>query len=280
MNEQFIMAGVMGWPVAHSRSPLIHNHWIKKYQLSGAYGRFPVEPKNLEDAIRGLSALGLAGCNITIPHKVEAMQYMDWVDPHAQKIGAINTVVVQANGTRHGYNNDGFGYLQSLKEAHAQWRADTGPVVVLGAGGAARAILVALLQEGATEIRLLNRTLDKAQALAQEFGPSIQALPWSQRHEALAQAALLINTTNQGMHGEPPLDIALAQLPTSALVSDAIYIPLETPLLAAARLRGNATVNGLGMLIHQARPAFQSWFGVLPDATPDLYARVIRTIHE
>jgi shikimate dehydrogenase len=278
MNEQFIMAGVMGWPVAHSRSPLIHNHWIKKYQLSGAYGRFPVEPKNLEAAIRGLSALGLAGCNITIPHKVEAMQYMDWVDPHAQKIGAINTVVVQANGTRHGYNNDGFGYLQSLKEAHAQWRAGTGPVVVLGAGGAARAILVALLQEGATEIRLLNRTLDKAQALAQEFGPSIQALPWSQRHEALAQAALLINTTNQGMHGTPALDLALDELPTTALVSDIIYTPLVTPLLQQARQRGNTTVNGLGMLIHQARPAFEAWFGIKPAATSEISDLLIASL--
>ncbi len=278
MNEQFIMAGVMGWPVAHSRSPLIHNHWIKKYQLSGAYGRFPVEPKNLEAAIRGLSALGLAGCNITIPHKVEAMQYMDWVDPHAQKIGAINTVVVQANGTRHGYNNDGFGYLQSLKEAHAQWRADTGPVVVLGAGGAARAILVALLQEGATEIRLLNRTLDKAQALAQEFGPSIQALPWSQRHEALAQAALLINTTNQGMHGTPALDLALDELPTTAMVSDIIYTPLVTPLLEQARQRGNTTVNGLGMLIHQARPAFEAWFGIKPAATSEISDLLIASL--
>lgn len=278
MNEQFIMAGVMGWPVAHSRSPLIHNHWIKKYQLSGAYGRFPVEPKNLEAAIRGLSALGLAGCNITIPHKVEAMQYMDWVDPHAQKIGAINTVVVQANGTRHGYNNDGFGYLQSLKEAHAQWRADTGPVVVLGAGGAARAILVALLQEGATEIRLLNRTLDKAQALAQEFGTSIQALPWSQRHEALAQAALLINTTNQGMHGTPALDLTLDELPTTALVSDIIYTPLVTPLLEQARQRGNTTVNGLGMLIHQARPAFEAWFGVKPAATSEISDLLIASL--
>lgn len=278
MNEQFIMAGVMGWPVAHSRSPLIHNHWIKKYQLSGAYGRFPVEPKNLEAAIRGLSALGLAGCNITIPHKVEAMQYMDWVDPNAQKIGAINTVVVQANGTRHGYNNDGFGYLQSLKEAHAQWRADTGPVVVLGAGGAARAILVALLQEGATEIRLLNRTLDKAQALAQEFGPSIQALPWSQRHEALAQAALLINTTNQGMHGTPALDLALDELPTTAMVSDIIYTPLVTPLLEQARQRGNTTVNGLGMLIHQARPAFEAWFGIKPAATSEISDLLIASL--
>ena len=272
------MAGVMGWPVAHSRSPLIHNHWIKKYQLSGAYGRFPVEPKNLEAAIRGLSALGLAGCNITIPHKVEAMQYMDWVDPNAQKIGAINTVVVQTNGTRHGYNNDGFGYLQSLKEAHAQWRADTGPVVVLGAGGAARAILVALLQEGATEIRLLNRTLDKAQALAQEFGTSIQALPWSQRHEALAQAALLINTTNQGMHGTPALDLALDELPTTALVSDIIYTPLVTPLLEQARQRGNTTVNGLGMLIHQARPAFEAWFGIKPAATSEISDLLIASL--
>jgi shikimate dehydrogenase len=278
MNERFIMAGVMGWPVAHSRSPLIHNHWIKQHHLSGAYGLFPVEPQNLETAIRGIAALGLAGCNITIPHKVQAMQYMDWVDPHAQKVGAINTVVVQANGTLHGFNNDGFGYLQSLKEAHTQWRADAGPVVVLGAGGAARAILVALLEQGATEIRLLNRTPDKAQALAEEFGPCIQALPWSQRHEAVARAALLINTTNQGMHGTPALDLRLDDLPPTALVSDIIYTPLVTPLLEQARQRGNTTVNGLGMLIHQARPAFEAWFGVTPTSTPELIDLLIASL--
>lgn len=271
------MAGVMGWPVAHSRSPVIHNHWIRQYGLDGAYGLFPVQPSQLETAIRGLKALGLAGCNITIPHKVEAMRYMDWVEPLALRMGAINTIVVQADGALHGFNNDGYGYLQSLREAQPNWRADAGPAVVLGAGGAARAIVVSLIDAGATEIRILNRTHHKADELAQEFGQVVTAFDWKERSEALHNAALLVNTTNQGMHGENALEIDLAQLPTSALVSDAIYIPLETPLLAAARQRGNTTVNGLGMLLHQARPAFNAWFGVMPEVTPELKSAIMAT---
>ena len=280
MKNPFTLAGVMGWPVAHSRSPLIHNYWIEQHKLNGAYGLFPVEPTQLEHAIRGLQALGLAGCNITIPHKVDAMRYVDWVHPLAQRMGAINTIVVQQDGALHGFNNDGYGFIHSLLEAQPNWQANTGPAVIMGAGGAARAIIVGLLDAGATEIRVINRTHGKAKELADEFGVAVHAVPWTSREEALCDAALLVNTTNQGMHGQAPLDLRLDSLPKRALVSDAVYIPLETPLLAQARLRGHPTVNGLGMLIHQARPAFQSWFGVLPDATPDLYARVIRTIHE
>ncbi|MEY4341023.1 MAG: hypothetical protein RL541_527 [Pseudomonadota bacterium] len=272
------MAGVMGWPVAHSRSPFIHNYWIKQYSIQGAYGLFPVDPKDLGQAIRGIQTLGIAGSNITIPHKVDAMQYMDWVHPLAQRMGAINTIVRQPDGALHGFNNDGFGFIESLREAQPTWKADAGPIVVLGAGGASRAIVVSLMDAGAKEIRIINRSRDKADALAGEFGPPVTALNWSEREEALSGAALLVNTTNQGMHGEPALDIDLGKLPTTALVSDAIYIPLETPLLKAARLRGNTTVNGLGMLIHQARPAFQAWFGILPESTPELYQAVVATL--
>jgi shikimate dehydrogenase len=278
MNNSFTIAGVMGWPVAHSRSPLIHNHWIRQYNLSGAYGAFPVEPSNLEAAIRGLQALGLAGCNITIPHKVNAMAYVDWVHPLAQRMGAINTVVVQADGALHGFNNDGFGFIHSLLEAQPTWQANAGPIAVIGAGGAARAIIVSLLDEGATRIRVINRTHSKAEELAQEFGSLVTSVQWENREDALIGASLLINTTSQGMHGEPALDISLTNLPTDALVSDAVYIPMETPLLKEARQRGNSTVNGLGMLIHQARPAFQAWFGVMPEVTDKLYAEVIRTL--
>ncbi len=278
MNNSFTIAGVMGWPVAHSRSPLIHNHWIRQYNLSGAYGAFPVEPSNLEAAIRGLQALGLAGCNITIPHKVNAMAYVDWVHPLAQRMGAINTVVVQADGALHGFNNDGFGFIHSLLEAQPTWQANAGPIAVIGAGGAARAIIVSLLDEGATRIRVINRTHSKAEELAQEFGSLVTSVQWGNREDALIGASLLINTTSQGMHGEPALDISLTNLPTDALVSDAVYIPMETPLLKEARQRGNSTVNGLGMLIHQARPAFQAWFGVMPEVTDKLYAEVIRTL--
>lgn len=277
MAAQFVLAGVMGWPVGHSRSPVIHNHWIRQYGLNGSYVLLPVQPGLLNDALKGLRALGFAGCNVTIPHKVEAMKLMDHVDPVAQRMGAINTIVVQPDGALHGFNNDGFGYIHSLRDAKPDWRADAGPVTVIGAGGAARAVVLSLLDEGAPEIRLLNRTASKAHALADLFGKRVQVLDWSRRHDCLDDVALLVNTTNQGMHGQPALDLRLDGLAQSALVSDAIYIPLETPLLAQARARGNPTVNGLGMLLNQARPAFKAWFGVLPEITPELHRAIAAT---
>jgi shikimate dehydrogenase len=277
MHSKFKLAGVMGWPVAHSRSPIIHNHWIAQHSLRGAYGHFAVEPSRLGEAIHGLRALGLAGCNLTIPHKIEAMQFVDEVQPLAKRIGAINCIVVQDDGRLMGYNHDGYGFIQSLLTTQPEWRANAGPAVVLGAGGACRAILVSLIDAGTTEIRLLNRTRSKAQALADEFGPTIRVLDWSERSAALEGAALLVQTTNQGMQGEPPLDLHLAALPATALVADIIYTPLQTPLLAQAKARGNATVNGLGMLLNQARPAFHSWFGVDPQVTPALEAAVLAT---
>ncbi|NDH53004.1 MAG: shikimate dehydrogenase [Betaproteobacteria bacterium] len=264
------LAGVLGWPVAHSRSPKIHSYWISKYGLLGAYVQLPVAPGQLGLALPGLAALGFRGCNITLPHKVDALHLVDALDANAARIGAINTIVVQGDGSLKGFNNDGFGYIQSLLDAKPDWRADAGPVAVLGAGGAARAVVLSLADRGAREIRLLNRTPEKAQALANEFGAPVRALPWSQRHAALADVAMLVNTTSQGMQGEPALDLDLAALPLHALVSDVIYVPMQTPLLAAARQRGNATVNGLGMLLNQARPAFEAWFGVMPEITAEL----------
>ena len=276
-DQKFVLAGVMGWPVAHTRSPAIHNHWIAHYGLKGAYVQLPVQPQNLEAAIRGLPALGFAGCNITVPHKVNAMQLMDTLHPAARRVAAINTVVVQADGSLLGMNNDGYGYIQSLRDAQPDWRGDAGPALVMGAGGAARAIVVALLDEGVPEVRLCNRTQEKAQALKDAFGDRVTVVPWADRNSAMAGVRLLVNTTTQGMHGQPALDVALDDLPAEALVSDAIYIPLETPLLAAARQRGHQTVNGLGMLLNQARPAFQAWFGVQPELTPGLIAAVQAT---
>lgn len=277
MQAKFIQAGVIGWPVAHSRSPLIHNYWIRQHKLNGAYGLFPVEPKSLETAIRGLKALGIAGCNITIPHKIAAMTYVDKVDPQAQRIGAINTIVIDADGALVGFNHDGFGYIQSLYDAQPTWKADAGPIAVLGAGGACRAIIVALIDAGAKEIRITNRSIDKAEALAQEFAGVVSAIDWSERNNAISGCALLVNTTSLGMHGQEPLEINLDQLPTNALVSDAVYVPLETQLLQQARIRGNTTVNGLGMLLHQARPAFHSWFGIMPEVTQELRQNIIST---
>ena len=268
----------MGWPVAHSRSPLIHNYWLQKHGLVGSYLPLAVQPGQLAIALPGLAALGFKGCNVTIPHKVDAVKLAHVVDANARRVGAVNTVVVQPDGSLKGINTDGFGYIQSLLDAQPRWRADAGPVVVLGAGGAARAVVLALADQGAKEIRLINRTPDKAEAMAAEFGAPVKSLPWEQRHAALGGAALLVNTTSQGMHGYPALSIDLSALPTHALVSDIIYAPLETPLLLAAKARGNPTVGGLGMLLNQARPAFEAWFGVLPDVTPELRRLVEATL--
>ena len=277
-QHTFGLAGVMGWPVAHSRSPLIHNYWLQKYGRAGSYVQLAVQPDQLPVALSGLAALGFKGCNITIPHKVDVLGLIHSADANARRVGAVNTVVVQPDGSLKGMNTDGYGYIQSLLDAQPGWRADTGPVVVLGAGGAARAVVLALADQGAKEIRLINRTPDKAEAMAAEFGAPVKAVPWEQRHAALGGAALLVNTTSQGMHGNLPLDLDMSALPATALVSDIIYVPLETPLLQAAKARGNPTVGGLGMLLHQARPAFEAWFGVLPDVTPELRQLVEATL--
>lgn len=277
-SDNYTLAGVMGWPVAHSRSPLIHGHWIREHGLRGHYVLLPVQPQRLGEAIGGLRALGFAGCNITIPHKVDALQWIDHVDPLARRIGAANTLVVGRDGAITGYNTDAYGYIESLLQVRPDWRADAGPITLLGAGGAARAILVALADRGAREIRLSNRSHDRAEALANEIGGPVRAVPWEQRHAALEDCALLVNTTSLGMNGQDPLEIALDRLPRHALVSDIIYVPLETPLLAAARARGHTVVDGLGMLLHQARPAFQHWFGVLPDVTPALRRMIEATL--
>lgn len=264
----------MGWPVAHSRSPLIHGHWIAEHGLRGAYVPLAVQPAHLEQALRALPALGFAGCNLTIPHKVQALSILDTIDPIAQRIGAINTVVVQADGRLRGTNTDAFGYIESLREAQPTWKATQGPAVVLGAGGASRAVLCALIDAGVPLIRLCNRDAGKAQAQAQEFGPVVQALPWGERHAALESAALLVNTTSLGMHGQDALDIRLDALPLKAVVSDIVYVPRITALLAAAQARGNPVAEGLGMLLHQARPAFAAWFGPLPEISASLLQAV------
>ncbi len=277
-HRPFALAGLMGWPVGHSRSPVIHNHWLAEQGRQGAYVLLPVAPAHLEQALRALPVLGFAGCNLTIPHKVAALSLVDSVDDTARHIGAINTVIVQPDGTLAGRNTDGWGYVHSLLAEQPHWRADAGPAVVIGAGGAARAVLVSLIEQGVREIRLCNRSEDKAQALAAELPGPIHALPWSQRHAALADAALLVNTTSQGMSGQPALDLSLDALPTGALVSDLVYVPLETPLLKAARARGNPTVGGLGMLLHQARAAYAHWFGSMPTVSAALRAKVERTL--
>ena len=260
----------MGWPVAHSRSPALHNHWLATHGIDGAYVPMPVRPETLRDALRALPILGFAGCNLTIPLKEPALGIVDRVDETARRIGAVNTVVVAPDGTLAGSNTDAFGFIESLRESRPGWRTVSGPAVVVGAGGAARAIVTALIDAAVPEIRLVNRTASRAERLASQLGGPIRVALWAERTALLAGASLLVNTTSQGMHGQEPLDLSLDRLPREAVVNDIIYVPLETPLLAAARARGNPVVDGLGMLLHQARPGFTAWFGVEPVVTPEL----------
>jgi shikimate dehydrogenase len=278
IHHRFLLAGVMGWPIAHSRSPKIHNHWIAQYGLEGVYVPLPVEPGKLEEALRALAPLGFAGCNLTIPHKEAALRFMDRVEAGAARIGAINCVVVEPDGSLTGKNYDGFGFIASLHAAAPHWKANAAAAVVIGAGGGARAIVAGLMDAGAKEIRLFNRTQDRARALAADFGAPVEAHPWAERSAGLAGAGLVVNTTSQGMVGQAPLDLLLDAAPSSALVADIVYAPLETPLLTTARRQGLTIVDGLGMLMHQARPAFCDWFGVMPEVTPALRSLVAATL--
>jgi shikimate dehydrogenase len=257
------IAGIFGWPIAHSRSPRLHGFWLERHGIDGAYVPLAVAPENFITAFRALPALGFRGVNITVPHKEAALANCDEADALARRIGAVNTVVVDPAGRLIGSNSDAFGFTESLRHS-VRWEAKAGPAVVLGAGGAARAIVVALIDAGVPEVRLVNRTRRRADALAAEFGGRTTAVDWSARTEALAGAALLVNTTTLGMEGHDALELDLARLPATAVVTDIVYTPLETPLLRAAAARGNATVDGLGMLLYQALPGFEKWFGVRP----------------
>ena len=272
--ERFHMAAVMGWPVMHSLSPLMHNTWMEQEGLKGTYVPLAIEPGTLEPALRALHPLGFAGCNLTIPHKLDAMTIVDEVDEVARKIGAMSCVVVREDGTLFGTNNDWLGFVGNLKQFFPDFRADTGPVTVIGAGGGGRAVCYAMLDQGAREIRLVNRTPEEPALIAAEFGGPITPVAWAERHAALDGAVMVINATSQGMKGEPALDIQLNTLPVSALAVDIIYTPPETPFLAAARMRGNPTLNGLGMLLHQGPAAWKRWFGIEPAITDALRRRM------
>ncbi len=321
------VAGVMGWPVEHSRSPLLHNYWLRKYNISGVYVPMAVDPVGLKDALRALPHLGFAGCNITVPHKENAMMLVDEVDELAKKVGAINTVIVGKKGKLIGRNTDVFGFTKNLESAGLSpnalperlrhlaqserqntsqnnrdkiiWQKKK-PALVVGAGGAARAVLVALAEAGCGDIRITNRTNDRAIALASEMNESllperlrpdsikraqserqkifpsgratsrgangriITVIAWQDRDDAMRDCELLVNTTTQGMDGQPPLDIDLRALKDGALVTDLVYTPLHTPLLSEAKRRGHPMIDGLGMLLHQAVPGFEAWFGQTP----------------
>jgi len=258
------IAGIFGWPIAHSRSPRLHGFWLDRYGVDGAYIPLAVRPEAFATAFRALPALGFRGVNITLPHKEAALANCDTVDAPARRIGAVNTVVVDDAGRLCGSNTDAFGFIENLRQA-SSWQAAAGPAVVLGAGGAARAVVVALLDAGAPEVRIANRTRARADAFVAEFGATVTAVDWDDRVEALPDAALLVNTTTLGMQGHDALDLDLSRLPKTAVVNDIVYTPLQTPLLKDAAARGNATVDGLGMLLYQAQPGFEKWFGVRPE---------------
>jgi shikimate dehydrogenase len=274
----FRMAGVIGWPVFQSRSPMLHGYWLRQHGIEGAYVPLPVRPGHMEAALRGLPALGFAGCNVTVPHKAEAAARVDRIDATARRVGAVNLVVVEPDGSLSGRNTDGFGFMANLRDLCPGWHAGAGSAVVLGGGGGARSAVASLLDAGVAEVRLVNRTRAHAEQIAAEIGGNIMALGWDQRSAALAGAGLLVNTTTLGMVGQPPLDIALDDLPVTAVVYDIVYNPLSPPLLQTARARGNPVVDGLGMLLHQARPSFAAWFGVMPDITTELRRAVEATI--
>ena len=267
-------ACVIGWPVAHSRSPVIHRYWLKLYGLDGAYEMEAVRPEEIEDFLHSLGQWGYKGANVTLPHKEAALAAADRPDEAATAIGAANTLWLDAKGLLHASNTDAYGFMTHLAAEAPDWNKDSRPVMVLGAGGAARAILRGLLEAGASKILLANRTEDRARALAQGFGSRVSVVPWEDRNRALAGSGLLVNATSLGMTGKPPLDLDLSALPKDATVADIVYSPLETPLLAAAKARGNRIVDGLGTLLHQAAPGFERWFGVRPEVTPELRAYV------
>lgn len=263
-------ACVIGWPIAHSRSPLIHGYWLKRYGIEGSYVRVPVEPRNLAGFIGSLREQGFEGCNVTIPHKEACFHLVTSADDTTRRLGVVNTVY-HRDGKLLGTSTDGEGFLASLLAAVPDFAAAAAPAMILGAGGSATAIAAALLEAGVPEIRLANRTLERAEQLRGHLGTRIAPVSWDQAPDRFQDCGLLVNTTSLGMQGQPELDISLDRLPLHAVVSDIVYVPLETKLIRRARQRGHRTVGGLGMLLHQAVRGFHLWFGVQPEVTRELH---------
>ncbi|MEJ8574962.1 shikimate dehydrogenase [Microbaculum marinum] len=271
------LACVIGWPAKHSRSPLIHRHWLKQYGIAGDYRIEEVAPEDFETFLTGLTDNGYVGCNVTVPHKLAAYRLVARRDDTAEALGAVNTVWYE-NGELNGANTDVHGFLASLDAGAPGWDADLARAVVLGAGGAARGIVHGLISRGVTRIDVVNRTAGRTAALVDDFGPAVAGHGWAGLQGVLEGARLLVNTTSLGMAGAPPLDVDLAPLAADAVVTDIVYVPLETGLIASARKRSLATVDGLGMLLHQAVPGFERWFGVRPQVTDELRAILVADI--
>lgn len=272
-------ACVVGWPIEHSRSPMIHGYWLKKYGINGSYGKVAVKPDEAEDFFGSLAAHGLVGCNVTVPLKEIAIRAAAVVDPSAAAVGAANTLWL-ADGVLYAANTDTYGFMTNLDTCAPGWRSGEGPFAILGAGGAARAIVHGLLEAGGENILIYNRTRDRAETLAAEFGPRVNAADWEARAGCPSLAALIVNTTTIGMKGEGDLGLDFSRARPGCVVADIVYVPLETTLLKQARDAGLRTVDGLGMLLHQAVPGFEKWFGVRPEVTGELRDLVVADLEK
>lgn len=272
-------AAVIGWPIEHSRSPLIHGYWLKTYGIDGSYGKIAVKPDEVAAFLRSLAANGLAGCNVTLPHKEAAFAAADHREASAEAVGAANTLWLES-GRLHAANTDTYGFMRHLELSAPGWRQRDRPALILGAGGAARGIVYGLLEAGVGRVLVANRTRARADDLVRHFGPRVVAVDWDQAVPQSASAGLLVNTTSLGMAKTGPLDFDLSLMPNDAVVADIVYVPLETALLRNARARGLVGVDGLGMLLHQAVPGFAKWFGVTPEVTPELRQIIVRDIEE
>ena len=276
MNAKSIpLAGVIGSPISHSRSPFLHGHWLRRYGLDGHYIPMEIASSDLERVIETLPMMGFVGLNVTIPHKERIISLADHVTDRAALMGAANTLTFGEDGKVYADNTDGHGFLQNLKQGAPNWKANSGPIAVIGAGGASRAVVSALIEDGATEIRLSNRTRNRADALRQEFGTKIEVYDWVQAGNMFDGASTVVNTSSLGMVGKPEMRIPLDALSKEAVVTDLVYTPLETPLLAYAKSVGCQTVDGLGMLLYQAAPGFERWFGVKPEVDEDIRRAVL-----
>ena len=270
------LAGVIGTPIAHSKSPRLHHHWLRRYGIPGYYIPMDIASDDLEAVLETFPKLGFVGLNVTIPHKERILALADVVSDRAALIGAANTILFRSDGKIHADNTDGYGFIENLRQGAPEWSPKSGAAAVIGAGGAARAVVTALIDAGAPEIRISNRTKSRAETLRQEFGVKIKVYDWVQAGNMFEAASTVVNTSSLGMQGKPPLRIPLDGIERTAVVTDLVYAPLETELLAYARSIGCRTVDGLGMLLHQAAPGFERWFGVRPEVDEDLRQAVLR----
>ncbi len=284
INGKTIVAAVIGYPVRHSRSPFLHGYWLEKYGINGTLIPLEISPNDISIVLPLLPKLGLVGASVTLPFKETAFSLAEHTDEAAEAIGAVNMLSMSRDGGLSGRNTDGYGYIENLRQCHPGWQPSQGPAMVLGAGGAARAVVYALALAGTPEICLVNRTQDKAEKIVKDLSSKVDSNlvvgNWSDREAQLKTIALLVNSTSLGMSGKPELPINLEQLSRTALVSDIVYSPLMTPLLKNARERGNPIVDGLGMLIHQARPAFREWFGIDPEVTQNLREKLVKDLKD